>query len=568
MRAAQKNSFGSNLPEINHSRQNVILHPIISLAQFFFVLVSFQPQRKLTARMRVLTAVSCELPQWSGLQFDDFQETSAPVRGCVRFCFPLTSIQLRGFFTASGRSLMSFFGTATVNPWMQVLGALEKKVNRTSYETWLKPTRFDHSQGRVLFVRVPNPEFCHIGERYGDLISEAMDDLGLEFQDVEFVTDEPQRGNGKAIRTVETRHEPSAPQENPMAGPAQQQRFDWDGAAQLNPKYTFDDFVSGAGNQFAHAAARAVAERPSKAYNPLFLYGGVGMGKTHLMQAIGHEIKKRQPEKAICYVSSERFTNDMINALRYSKMTGFRDKYRTMDILLMVDIQFLVNKERTQEEFFHTFNALHECMRQIVIASDRPPKELAEIEDRLRSRFEWGLIADIQPPDLETKVAILQKKAEIDSVVLPTDVALFIASNIRSNVRELEGALIRLTAYASLAGRELTLQTAQEVLKNLMESNVRKISIESIQKAVSEQFALRLAEIKAKNNSRAIVYPRQIAMYLAKHLTDASLPEIGRQFGGKHHTTVLHSVQKIEELRKTDKDLNRMLNKLTESLSL
>jgi chromosomal replication initiator protein len=464
---------------------------------------------------------------------------------------------------------MSSFTTVAANPWMRVLDALEKKVNRTSYETWLKPTRFDHSQGRVLFVRVPNPEFCHIGERYGDLISEAIDDLGLEFQDVEFVTDEPQqRGTGRAmVRTAETRHEATPPQENPMAGPAQQQRFDWDGAAQLNPKYTFDDFVSGSGNQFAHAAARAVAERPSKAYNPLFLYGGVGMGKTHLMQAIGHEIKKRQPEKSICYVSSERFTNDMINALRYSKMTGFRDKYRTMDVLLIDDIQFLVNKERTQEEFFHTFNALHECMRQIVIASDRPPKELAEIEDRLRSRFEWGLIADIQPPDLETKVAILQKKAETDQVVLPTDVALFIASNIRSNVRELEGALIRLTAYASLAGRDLTLQTAQEVLKSLMESNVRKISIESIQKAVSEQFGLRLAEIKAKNNSRAIVYPRQIAMYLAKRLTDASLPEIGRQFGGKHHTTVLHSVEKIEELRKTDKDLNRMLNKLTENLS-
>ena len=256
----------------------------------------------------------------------------------------------------------------------------------------------------------------------------------------------------------------------------------------------------------------------------------------------------------------------MINALRYSKMTGFRDKYRNMDVLLVDDIQFLVNKERTQEEFFHTFNALHEGMRQIVIASDRPPKELAEIEDRLRSRFEWGLIADIQPPDLETKVAILQKKAETDRVMLPTEVALFIASNIRSNVRELEGALIRVLAYSSLTGGEMNLQTTQEVLKNLIDSQIRKISIESIQKAVSEQFGLRVAEIKAKNNSRVIVFPRQIAMYMAKHLTDASLPEIGRQFGGKHHTTVLHSVDKIEQQRKTDKDLNRVLNKLMETL--
>ncbi len=462
---------------------------------------------------------------------------------------------------------MSSFGIASSNPWVQVLDALEKKVNRTSYETWFKPTRYDHAQGPILFVRVPNPDFCHIGERYGDLISEAIENLGLDFRDVEFVTEDEQnkaKSNGRA----------DAPSEAPLssdktsAGPATQQRFDWDGAAQLNPKYTFDDFVIGAGNQFAHAAARAVAERPSKAYNPLFLYGGVGMGKTHLMQAIGHEIKKRWPEKSICYVSSERFTNDMINALRYSKMTGFRDKYRNMDVLLVDDIQFLVNKERTQEEFFHTFNALHECMRQIVIASDRPPKELAEIEDRLRSRFEWGLIADIQPPDLETKVAILQKKAESEQVMLPTDVALFIASNIRSNVRELEGALIRLTAYSSLTGGEINLQTAQDVLKNLIDSQVRKVTIESIQKAVCEQFGLRQAEIKAKNNSRVIVFPRQIAMYLAKHLTDASLPEIGRQFGGKHHTTVLHSVEKIEVTRKNDKDLNRVLNKLTESLGL
>jgi chromosomal replication initiator protein len=463
---------------------------------------------------------------------------------------------------------MSILGVGIPNPWVRVLDALEKKINRTSYETWLKPTRFDHSQGPTLFVRVPNPEFCHIADKYGDLISEAIENLGMEFRDVEFVTDEAQRKPDRAPGAPAESSAIAPSNDKASGGPATQQRFDWDGAAQLNPKYTFDDFVTGAGNQFASAAARAVAERPSKAYNPLFLYGGVGMGKTHLMQAIGHEIKKRSPECSICYVSSERFTNDMINALRYSKMTGFRDKYRTMDVLLVDDIQFLVNKERTQEEFFHTFNALHECMRQIVIASDRPPKELAEIEDRLRSRFEWGLIADIQPPDLETKVAILQKKAESDQVALPTDVALFMASNIRSNVRELEGALIRLTAYSSLTGVEINLQTAQDVLKNLIDSQVRKVTIESIQKAVCEQFGLKLLELKAKNNSHVIVFPRQIAMYLAKHLTDSSLPEIGRQFGGKHHTTVLHSVDKIEQQRKTDKDLNRVVNKLTESLGL
>ena len=322
----------------------------------------------------------------------------------------------------------------------------------------------------------------------------------------------------------------------------------------------------GSGNQFAHAACQAVSQRPSKAYNPLFLYGGVGMGKTHLMQAIGHEVKRSLPQSAICYVSSEKFTNEMINSLRYDKMTSFRDKFRNVDVLLIDDIQFLAQKERTQEEFFHTFNALHESMKQIVIASDRPPKELAEIEDRLRSRFEWGLIADIQPPDLETKVAILQKKAEQERVTLPTDVALFIASNIRSNVRELEGALIRLVAHSSLIGAEITLPYTQQVLKNFIDSQARKVTIESIQKSVAEQFGLRLVEIKAKNNSRAIVYPRQIAMYLAKHMTEASLPEIGRQFGGKHHTTVLHSVEKIEETRKNDKDLNRLLNKLTEQL--
>jgi chromosomal replication initiator protein len=465
------------------------------------------------------------------------------------------------------------------NPWVRILDALEKKINRHSYDTWLKPTRYSHAANGILFVRIPTAEFRHVGDKYADLIQEALDNLELGYEDVKFVTAEDDPSN------TPIRHDGGLSARNLIGGTGastnsnaqpgtgaglhfSQGRFDWDSAAQLNPRYTFDAFVIGSGNQFAHAACQAVAERPSKAYNPLFLYGGVGMGKTHLMQAIGHEIKRRTPQASICYVSSEKFTNEMINSLRYDKMISFRDKFRTMDVLLVDDIQFLAQKERTQEEFFHTFNALHESMKQIVIASDRPPKELAEFEDRLRSRFEWGLIADIQPPDLETKVAILQKKAEQERVTLPTDVALFIAQNIRSNVRELEGALIRLVAHSSLIGAEITLPYTQQVLKNFIDSQARKVTIESIQKAVAEQFGLRLVEIKAKNNSRSIVYPRQIAMYLAKHLTEASLPEIGRQFGGKHHTTVLHSVDKIEEVRKNDKDLNRLLNKLTEQLGV
>src|SRR3954466_2204475 len=464
---------------------------------------------------------------------------------------------------------LSSTATATANPWVRILSALEKKINRHSFDTWLKPARFSHAEGELLVIRVPTAEFRTIGEKYADLIQEAIDGLNLGYTDVKYMTQDelappaPVRPDG-GFAPVGAGANGSA---TPGARPGSQVRFDWDGAAQLNPRYTFDNFVIGSGNQFAHAAAQAVAERPSKAYNPLFLYGGVGMGKTHLMQAIGHDIKRRQPEAAICYLSSEKFTNEMINSLRYDKMTSFRDKYRTVDVLLIDDIQFLAQKERTQEEFFHTFNELYESSKQIVIASDRPPKELAEIEDRLRSRFEWGLIADIQPPDLETKIAILQKKAENDRQSVPNDVALFIAQNIRSNVRELEGALIRLLAYCSLTGAEVTVQTAQQVLKNFIEQQTRKITIDSIQKAVSEQFGLRVAEIKQKNNSRSIVFPRQIAMYLAKHLTEASLPEIGRQFGGKHHTTVMHSIDKIEEQRKSDKDLNRVLNKVTETLN-
>jgi chromosomal replication initiator protein len=297
------------------------------------------------------------------------------------------------------------------------------------------------------------------------------------------------------------------------------------------------------------------------------MYGGVGMGKTHLMHAVGHHVKTRMPHASISYISGEKFTNEMINSVRYDKMTTFRDKFRTVDVLLIDDIQFLAGKERTQEEFFHTFNALHETSKQIVISSDRSPKELADFEDRLRSRFEWGLVVDIQPPDLETKVAILQRKAESERIGLPTEVALFIAGNVRTNIRELEGALNRLIAWSSMQGAEITLPNAQHCLKHIIDTQVRKITIEAIQRAVAESFGMRVAELKQKNNSRQIVVPRQIAMYLAKQLTEASLPEIGRQFGGKHHTTVMHSIAKIDEQRRHDKDLNRTVAKLLETLS-
>ncbi len=457
-----------------------------------------------------------------------------------------------------------------LNPWIQILSALEKKVNRPSFDTWFKPTRYSHVASRKLFVRVPSPEFQHLGDKYSDLIQEAIEQQALELVDVCFVTAEedpsiPKPRQDGGFPPVSA-HAPTAPPAAPARAP-EQARFDWSTAAQLNQRYTFEAFVIGNGNQFARAASLAVAERPSKAYNPLFLYGGVGMGKTHLMHAIGHEVKRRQPSASICYASAEKFTNEMITSLRNDRMTSFRDRFRTVDVLLIDDFQFIAQKERTQEEFFHTFNALYESMKQIVIASDRPPKELAEIEDRLRSRFEWGLIADIQPPDLETKVAILQKKAESEQVQLPIDVALFVASNVRTNVRELEGALVRLIAWCQLNRLDITMASTQQCLKQFIDMQVRKITIEAIQRAVSENFGMRVADLKQKNNSRNVVVPRQIAMYLAKQMTEASLPEIGRQFGNKHHTTVMHSISKIDEQRRTDKDLHRTLNKLQEQLN-
>jgi chromosomal replication initiator protein len=476
---------------------------------------------------------------------------------------------------------MSFVPTAAavLNQWVRILGALEKKLNRKAFETWLKPTRFSRLVGKTLYVRIPSADFEHVGEKYAQLIEEAIERLGFDIDAVIFETAEkdptaPRVREDGGFAPVPS-HSASAPRNGNSNGKApsppavgrEQAAFDWHTAAQLNPRYKFDGFVAGSGNQFALAAAQAVAERPSKAYNPLFLYGGVGMGKTHLMHAIGHEVKRRLPHVAISYVSAEKFVNELIDSIRFNKMTGFRDKYRSVDVLLVDDVQFFAGKEKMQEEFFHTFNALHEESKQIVLASDRPPKELGDIEDRLRSRFEWGLIADIQPPDLETKVAILQSKAEAENTSIPTDVALFIASNVRTNVRELEGALIRVIAWCSHHAVDCTLAVAQQCLKQFIDNQVRKITIEAIQRTVAEHFGMKVPELKQKNNSRQIVVPRQIAMYLAKQMTEASLPEIGRQFGGKHHTTVMHSIAKIDEQRRGDKDLNRTINKLMESLS-
>jgi chromosomal replication initiator protein len=332
-----------------------------------------------------------------------------------------------------------------------------------------------------------------------------------------------------------------------MAAPRQPPRV-----GSLNERYTFDTFIVGPSNQFAHAACRAVAEAPSRSYNPLFIYGGVGLGKTHLMHAVGRYVLQHDPTLKLTYISSERFMNEMINAIRYERILDFREAYRSVDILLVDDIQFLAGKESTQTEFFHTFNALYDSQKQIVLSSDRPPHEIPQLEERLRSRFEWGLIADIQPPDLETKVAILKRKAEAEAVPLPDDVAMFIAGRIKSNIRELEGSLIRLIAYASLTGRDISLELTREVLRDAIDLDTRAITIESIQKYVADYYQLKVHELKSRNNSKSVALPRQVAMYLCKQLTTASLPEIGRNFGGKHHSTVLHSIRKVQLLRKRE----------------
>jgi chromosomal replication initiator protein len=437
--------------------------------------------------------------------------------------------------------------------WDQILTQVETKVNRHSFYTWFKPTSFVADGGSSITVRVPNGLFKDwLTKHYSVVLSEALAEVRRPQASIVFVAE-----GSLPVEAPEVTAEPAVEPEGAEAAPTT--------PGGLNPRYTFDTFIVGPSNQFAHAACRAVAEAPSRSYNPLFIYGGVGLGKTHLMHAVGQYVLQHDVGLKLTYISSERFMNEMINAVRYDRILDFRERYRSVDVLLVDDIQFVSGKEGTQTEFFHTFNALYDAQKQIVLSSDRPPHEIPALEERLRSRFEWGLIADIQPPDLETKVAILKRKAEAEVVPLPDDVAMYIAGRIKSNIRELEGSLIRLIAYASLTGREISLELTQEVLKNVIEQDGRAVTIEIIQKFVSDRYQLKIAELKSRNNSKSIAMPRQIAMYMCKALTHASLPEIGRSFGGKHHSTVIHSIRKVEDLRKKDGDFNTLINGFIQS---
>ncbi len=440
-----------------------------------------------------------------------------------------------------------------VSIWDQILNRIETTVNHHSYSTWFKPTTFLRDTGQTIAVRVPNPMFVEwLTRHYSVVLTEALTAVGRPGTIVAFVPE------GTAVDPADVPAEPARP-------PDEASSDDEVNPGGLNPRYTFDTFIVGPSNQFAHAACRAVAEAPSRSYNPLFIYGGVGLGKTHLMHAIGHYVLAHNPAVKLTYISSERFMNEMINALRYERILDFRERYRSVDVLLVDDIQFVSGKEGTQTEFFHTFNALYDAQKQIVLSSDRPPHEITALEERLRSRFEWGLIADIQPPDIETKIAILKRKADTEAVPLPDNVAMYIAGRVKSNIRELEGSLIRLVAYASLTGRTLSLELAHDVLRNVIDQDERAVTIEAIQRFVADYYQMKTADLKSRNNSKSIAMPRQIAMYLCKSLTHASLPEIGRSFGGKHHSTVIHSIKKVEELRKNDATFNSLVAGFLES---
>lgn len=434
------------------------------------------------------------------------------------------------------------------NPWDTIREQLRAKISAESFENWIRRTRYAGAEGRTIFVTAADPQAARvIAEDYGALIDRLAAALNLNLAHVEFQAEMSAAA-------------PGLPGSNlPMNDQAE-----FESPCALSPRFTFDSFVVGSCNQFAHAAAQSVATNPCRAYNPLFIYGGTGMGKTHLMQAIGSALMARGRMRII-YTTSERFTNDVVTGIKHERMPQLRARYRTADVLLIDDIQLLGSKERTQEEFFHTFSELHDAQKQIVISSDRPPKDINGLVDRLQSRFEWGLLADIQPPDLETKMAILEKKAEQTGMRMPPEVCLYIAQKTKSNVRELEGALVRLTAYSSLTETPISIAMAQQVLKDVLVKQDRKITIDSVQKAVAERFSIKPLQLKEKSNRKEIVVPRQIAMYLVKELTRASLPEIGRAFGGKHHTTVIHSINKIDAQRREDIDLNKLINSLIDS---
>jgi chromosomal replication initiator protein len=450
--------------------------------------------------------------------------------------------------------------------WRESLARIRGRVSPQAYHTWFSSSMLKEVNGTVLKVAVPNAFFVEMmSKSYSPLILDTVGAvLERALERVEYlVSDELAEAADAAPEEAPRAREAAAGSGAPRLG-SPGRGVGTTGF--LNPKYTFDAFVVGASNQFAHAAARAVADNPAKAYNPLFIYGDVGLGKTHLLHAIGSRIRSQQPGARICYVSSEQFTNEVINSIRYDRMADFRARYRNCDVLIIDDIQFISGKDRTQEEFFHTFNTLYEARRQIVLSSDRFPKEMPDMEERLRSRFEWGLIADIQPPDLETKVAILEKKAESEKIHLPPEVAMLLATHIKSNVRELEGALIRLGAYASLTDHQITEELARQNLRDIIKDTQKVISVEEIQQKVAKFYYVRVSDLKAKKRTKELVLPRQVAMYLARTLTELSFPDIGRAFGGRDHTTVMHACRQVEKLTASDGGLSANVEQLTKTL--
>ncbi len=436
--------------------------------------------------------------------------------------------------------------------WKATLEKIEEKISKPSFDTWLKDTKAESLDGSTLTITAPN-EFARdwLEEQYSQLIQKVLlevtgSKLQLKLIVLDTVIEEVNKPRPKPKPPINDVH---------------------DGKTMLNPKYTFDTFVIGSGNRFAHAASLAVAEAPAKAYNPLFIYGGVGLGKTHLMHAIGHYVLEHNKNAKVVYISSEKFTNEFIDAIMENKTANFRNKYRNVDVLLIDDIQFIAGKESTQEEFFHTFNALHEENKQIIISSDRPPKEIPTLEDRLRSRFEWGLITDITPPDLETRIAILTKKAKAEGLDIPSEVMLYIANQIDTNIRELEGALIRVVAYSSLVNQDIDASLAADALKDIIPNNKpRVITIPTIMEVVGEKYSVKKDDFLAKKRTKSIAFPRQIAMYLSREMTDLSLPKIGEEFGGRDHTTVIHAHEKIAKLIENDSLLAREIEEIKQEL--